>query len=217
MAHAHAATLPLPLDAKRIVATAGVIALHVGVLMMLMMPARVTQVPAPDDTTPVPPDQRIVVPRIDPPPKPLPLPRPPHPLQPTQPTQVAIPEPVVDPVDQDASPVDVAMPDPNGISNTFEPGPVASSFVQLATRVAPPPVYPRRAIQLQLTGVVRLRIHVDASGKPLEVTVEQSSGHPLLDEAAVKVVQARWRFVPATRDGQPVEAWALVPIEFVLQ
>jgi hypothetical protein len=29
-------------------------------------------------------------------------------------------------------------------------------------------------------------------------------------------VQARWRFVPATSNGSAVEAWALVPIEFVL-
>jgi protein TonB len=216
MAHAHAAALPLPLDAKRIVATAGVIALHVGVLMMLMMPARVTQVPLADDAPP--PFIPVTIKAPPPPPPPPPIQETVrHPERSPVQTTVPIQETVVDPVDQDASPIDVAMPEQTEISNTFDPGPVATSFVQLATRIAPPPVYPPRAIRAQLTGVVRLRIHVDASGKPLEVTVEQSSGHAILDEAAVKVVQARWRFVPATRDGQAVEAWALVPIEFVLR
>jgi protein TonB len=214
MAHAHAATLHLPLDAKRIVATAAVIALHVAVLMMLMMPAQVAQAPAAEEAPPVPPDRRVVIPEVIPPPKPLPIPQR---AQPPQRTQVAIPETMVEPVDQNVSPVDVAMPELPDVPTTFDPGPATATFVQLATRVAPPPAYPRRAIALQITGVVRLRIHVDASGKPLEVTVEESSGHAMLDEAAVRTVQSRWRFVPATRDGQAVDAWALVPIEFVLQ
>ena len=62
-----------------------------------------------------------------------------------------------------------------------------------------------------------LRIHVDAGGQPIEVMVERSSGHAILDEAALKTVRKRWRFVPATRDGQAIEGWALVPVEFVLQ
>jgi protein TonB len=216
MAHAHAAPFPLPLDAKRIAATAAVIALHVGVLMLLMMPARVARAPVAGDEPPP-----YIPVTIKPPPPPPPPPTPqqavrdpvPTPVQ----TPVAIPDPVVEPVDQTASPIDVPMPEVPDAATTFDPGPVTATFVQLATRVAPPPVYPRRAIALQLTGVVRLRIHVDAAGKPLEVTVEESSGHALLDEAAVRTVQSRWRFVPATRDGQAVDAWALVPIEFVLQ
>jgi protein TonB len=62
-----------------------------------------------------------------------------------------------------------------------------------------------------------LRVHVDASGRPMEVSIEQSSGSRLLDEAALRHVKARWKFVPAQSNGQAVEAWGLVPIEFVLQ
>ena len=58
---------------------------------------------------------------------------------------------------------------------------------------------------------------VNIRGMPTEVTVEHSSGHEILDEAAVRTVQKRWRFVPATRNGQPIEGWALVPVNFVLQ
>ena len=216
MAHAHVA-LPLPpLDAKRIVATAAVIALHVVVLMLLMMPAQVARTPVAEDEVPPPHvDVKLEIPPLLPPPPKPPIDRPPV----TKPLDVAvpIPETLVEPVDPTTSPMDVAMPDLSEIPNTYDPGPPATQFVQLATLVAPPPPYPRRALQQRLTGVVRLRIHVDAGGRPLEVTVEQGSGHAVLDEAAVRIVQSRWRFVPATRDGQAVEAWALVPIEFVLQ
>ena len=215
MAHAHVA-LPLPpLDAKRIVATAAVIALHVAVLMLLMMPAQVARSPLAEDE--VPPYVPVT---LAPPPPPPPPPVQPHDRRPvTTPVQVpiAIPDTLVEPVDQTSSPVDVAIPDLTEVPNTYDPGPPAAQFVQLATLVAPPPPYPRRALQQRLTGVVRLRIPVDAGGRPIEVTGEQGSGHALLDEAAVRIVQSRWRFVPATRDGQAVEAWALVPIEFVLQ
>ena len=215
MAHAHVA-LPLPpLDAKRIVATAAVIALHVAVLMLLMMPAQVARSPLAEDEVP----PAIPVTLAPPPPPPPPPVQPPVRQSVTTPVEipVAIPQTLVEPVDQNTSPVDVALPDLSETPNTYDPGPPATQFVQLATLVAPPPPYPRRALQQRLTGVVQLRIHVDAGGRPIEVTVEQGSGHAVLDEAAVRTVQSRWRFVPATRDGQAVEAWALVAIEFVLQ
>ena len=216
MVHAHAANFHLPLDAKRIAATAAVIALHVGVLMMLMMPAQVARTPYIDEAPPVPPDVRVEIP-ITPPP---PIAVQPPPRQPTH-TQVHEQVPIFDPpvesVDQTPSAVDFQAVDVAPVENTFDPGPPAAIFVQLATRIAPAPVYPRRAIALRLTGVVKLRIHVDAGGVPIEVSVEESSGHALLDEAAVKIVQSRWRFVPATHDGQAIDAWARVPIEFVLE
>ena len=61
-----------------------------------------------------------------------------------------------------------------------------------------------------------LRVLVDASGRPVEVTVERSSGHRDLDRAAREKVLADWRFHPAQRDGVPVSAYALVPIDFAL-
>jgi protein TonB len=216
MVHAHAALPRLPLDPKRIAATSAVIALHVGVLMLLMMPAQVARAPL-DDT-----EDMVIVPdtiRIPPPPPPPPTPptiRHETAVQPIH-QPVAITEPPVEPVDQNSSPIDTVVSDPDPIANTFDPAPAGTGFLQLTALLAPPPVYPRMAIQRHLTGTVTLRIHVDANGLPTEVMVENTSGHAILDEAAMKVVQKRWRFVPATRNGQPVEGWALVPVVFVLQ
>ena len=61
-----------------------------------------------------------------------------------------------------------------------------------------------------------LRVLVDAFGRPVEVTVERSSGHRDLDRAARDKVLADWRFDPAQRDGVAVPAYALVPIDFTL-
>lgn len=216
MVHAHAALPRLPLDAKRIAATSVVIALHVGVLMLLMMPAQVARTAFVEEAPPVPPDIRVEIPLRDPPP--IAQRQPPRDPPPTLVHErVPILDPPVESVDQTPSAVDFQAVDVAPVENTFDPGPPAATFMQLATRFAPPPVYPRRAIAQRLTGVVKLRIHVDAAGVPIEVTVDESSGYALLDEAAVRIVRSRWRFVPATQDGQAIDAWARVPIEFVLE
>ena len=61
-----------------------------------------------------------------------------------------------------------------------------------------------------------LRILVDTDGRPLEVRIEQSSGHAILDREALRHVQRHWTFRPALRDGQPVQAVGIVPIDFHL-
>lgn len=89
--------------------------------------------------------------------------------------------------------------------------------MQLAYRIAPAPVYPRAALQRQLMGTVLLRVLVDVDGRPLDVSIARSSGHRELDEAARLQVLLRWSFQPATRDGAPVQAIGLIPVEFDLR
>jgi protein TonB len=50
----------------------------------------------------------------------------------------------------------------------------------------------------------------------LEVLLERTSGSSHLDEAAMEAVR-RWRFTPAMRGKEVVEAWVLVPVEFQLR
>jgi protein TonB len=65
-------------------------------------------------------------------------------------------------------------------------------------------------------GRVGLKILVRADGSVGDVEVAQSSGRSVLDVAAVREVSG-WKFTPATRDGQPIDAWALVPLAFVVR
>jgi periplasmic protein TonB len=78
-----------------------------------------------------------------------------------------------------------------------------------------PPVYPPRCLRMGIEGVVRVRVLVGEDGRPQEVTVGRTSGDASLDQAAIDAVR-QWRFEAAKRDGVPVRAWALVPIEFKL-
>ncbi len=75
------------------------------------------------------------------------------------------------------------------------------------------PDYPVMARSRGQQGLVLLRVDVAPSGTPIAVTVATSSGHPILDDAAVAAVRT-WRFSPATQAGVPVAAFADVPIQF---
>ncbi|WP_449446171.1 energy transducer TonB [Thermomonas brevis] len=105
-----------------------------------------------------------------------------------------------------------ALPPASDIGPASGPAPM-----QLAYRSAPAPAYPRTALLRQWSGTVLLQVVVDVDGRPLEVSIARSSGHRELDEAARLQVLKRWSFQPATRDGAPVQAIGLVPVEFNLR
>jgi len=65
-------------------------------------------------------------------------------------------------------------------------------------------------------GRVGLKILVRADGSVGGVEVAQSSGRSFLDFAAIREA-SRWKFTPATSDGEPIDAWALVSLLFVLR
>ena len=78
-----------------------------------------------------------------------------------------------------------------------------------------PPVYPRSAREQGSEGTVRLEGEVLASGHCGAVNVLTSSGHAVLDDAAVRAVRV-WVFRPARRWDQPVAFWVEIPITFRL-
>ena len=80
----------------------------------------------------------------------------------------------------------------------------------------PRPGYPAVAIRRGYEGSVLLNVRVLPNGKPEEVTVFKSSGHKVLDNAALKAVK-KWKFVPAQRGFKAVSSWVKVPIEFRLE
>lgn len=80
----------------------------------------------------------------------------------------------------------------------------------------PPPDYPATARRRRLTGEVILSVQVTAAGLPQAVAVATSSGHAMLDAAALEAVR-QWRFVPAQSGGTPTAAAVLVPISFKLR
>jgi protein TonB len=78
------------------------------------------------------------------------------------------------------------------------------------------PSYPSSARRLGIQGMTTLRVYVAADGRVGEVQVQESAGHPDLDNAAADAVK-RWRFEPARRGTEPVGVWVLLPVEFRLR
>jgi protein TonB len=79
----------------------------------------------------------------------------------------------------------------------------------------PRPDYPPLSRCLGEEGKVLLRVRVSREGQPAAVDLEKSSNFERLDEAARSVV-ARWRFVPARRGDEAIDATVIVPIVFRL-
>ncbi len=86
------------------------------------------------------------------------------------------------------------------------PSPAVQGFVAaapLGEDVNQPPEYPQSAVSHGEQGKVLLSIHVLPDGRTDFVSVTQSSGYDVLDQAAQDAVM-KWRFQPASNNGQPV-------------
>lgn len=92
----------------------------------------------------------------------------------------------------------------------------AAGDSQATPAYQPKPTYPAFARRLGHEGRVVIRIQVLSSGAVAAASIERSSGYAVLDEAALASIK-RWRFRPAQRAGQPVDATLNVPITFKLQ
>lgn len=80
----------------------------------------------------------------------------------------------------------------------------------------PAPPYPELARKRGQTGMVRIRCQVNDTGYVTAASIAASSGHKLLDDAALKTVK-KWRFRPAVSNGAPVSGVVVVPVEFRLR
>ena len=78
------------------------------------------------------------------------------------------------------------------------------------------PEYPRIAQEAGWEGTVMLHVEVLADGKAGMVSVERTSGHAVLDDAALNAVQ-RWRFSPAMDGNFPVKSVVRLPVKFDLR
>ena len=80
----------------------------------------------------------------------------------------------------------------------------------------PPPTYPEAARRMRREGLVRLFVTVEPNGTASSITISSSSGHQILDEAAIAAVQ-HWKFKPGEINGVAVQSKVEVPIRFALQ
>lgn len=134
-------------------------------------------------------------------------------------SRIVCAEPVEVPIEQNRTPAEI-QPSSASTARHQSSNSVAQAAgttpIKLARPISNPnPMYPPEAVQRRLEGRVILSVTIAATGKVNRVSVAESCGHQVLDQAALDAVR-RWRFSPATRDGEPVEWTARLPIRFRL-
>jgi protein TonB len=78
------------------------------------------------------------------------------------------------------------------------------------------PVYPMLARRRGLEGAGIVRLRISARGDVIEATIARSSGHALLDDAAVEAF-ATWKFEPRRVNGTAVPGRFEQPFRFRLR
>jgi protein TonB len=188
---------------------------------LVAVPLPVADVPPPLPM--VEPPKPIVPPKpVPPPPKPIEKPKPVVKPKPIKKPVVHKTDPILIPVAKEPSPLPVTKPMPVATPAPAKAAP-APSKPQTVTQAHvganygynPKPKYPSVARSRGWEGKVVLRVQVSADGDSEGVSVVQSSGHDILDEAAVNAVEG-WRFVPAKRGDTAVSSTVNVPINFKL-
>jgi protein TonB len=139
------------------------------------------------------------------------------------------PRPAEDPVRFDSPrPTASLEPDPPTFEPFVEaPAPEAAEERDRFRPMPAPPVFDRpprptltrvvaAAVRRRWEGSVVVGFEVRPDGTCADVGIVQSSGHAVLDEAAVRAVR-EWRFKPAVRDGIPVAARQTIRFTFRLE
>jgi protein TonB len=134
--------------------------------------------------------------------------------EPVKKKRVARPEPTATPVAQ-PQPVEVAASRVPVVES--EPAmidlPVILPRADAAYLKNPPPKYPRVMLRRGIEGTVMVSAQVFDDGSCHHVKLKESSGHRLLDEAALAAVKS-WQFVPARKGDENIVAWVDIPIDF---
>jgi protein TonB len=170
--------------------------------------------PPPLPEVPPPPELATV---IDPPPPDLPPPvfpvEAPPPLPPPEPEKPKPPKPVQKRPPTPQAPVETQ---PQQAAPAAPAAPKTISASQLGYLVPPNPIYPARSRKAGEEGKVMVRVLIDVTGRPAQVSMQTSSGHPELDQSALSAVRAA-QFRPYAEGGIAQAVWVLVPINFVLR
>ncbi|HVY38050.1 MAG TPA: energy transducer TonB, partial [Polyangia bacterium] len=96
------------------------------------------------------------------------------------------------------------------------PAPVIAAHEGANYLKNPRPAYPDVAMRHEWEGQVLLRVRVSPAGRVEALEIERSSGHDVLDQAALESVRG-WTFVPSRQGGVAVSGWVSVPVAFRLQ
>jgi protein TonB len=156
--------------------------------------------PKPEKPAPVIPT------RIEPIPDPMPKSEPSQEPQPAEPAEVPLSTPTVD----------LSLPEePLPADTLLVPVPLFQLTVMPHFLHREMPLYPESLRIMGRSGVVKLEVLIDETGKVRQVTILESAG-ALFDHAAEQAIIAS-SFIPAEVNGQPVTVLLRLPVRFRLR
>ncbi len=175
--------------------------------------------PPPPLPKPIPKVEKPVPKKLEPPkPKPeiKPIPKPKPKPQKTEADTKPAPVQEASPAPEPPAPAPVAAETPRAVPKAAAPAPVENAeYHSSSVSGFPRNNYPSAARAMRLEGVVRMKIHILANGEIGEVIVVSSSGHAILDEAAVSMAKEA-HATPARRGDKPIDEWRTLPYRFHL-
>ena len=168
-------------------------------------PTVVTPIPLPPPPPEVPPQgEPAPTENIRPVPTPLPLPLPDDPIL-TDPSPIPVPGGNVG-TGMNPGPSTDPLPAPDPVR-------VGPRFATPARLVRPP--YPPSKISSEEEAVLKLRLKIDATGRVVSVEPVGHADRAFLDAARRHIV-AKWRYKPASEDGQPIASLTVITLKFEL-
>ncbi len=114
-----------------------------------------------------------------------------------------------------SSAAQIPKPVSNGNKHKTETAPEPTSRATPKQTENRKPTYPKLARLRGWQGHVVILAQVFADGSTGQVTIDTSSGYPILDKSALQAVQ-HWIFSPGRTNGRPVTTEVLVPVYFKL-
>jgi protein TonB len=92
---------------------------------------------------------------------------------------------------------------------TKPPGPTGRGLTK--------PEYPPVSRRLSQEGTVTLLLYILETGRVGDAKVQESSGFPKLDEAALNHAKRAWRFIPGREGDKPIAMWYPFRVVFRLE
>ena len=147
---------------------------------------------------------------------------------PPPPPKLQTPPPYVPPPDLDVA-IEAPPPAPGPstaiatVTNTKPvaapaPAPVPDQEAKLDPKgrrnSLPQDEYPRNELRNCHQGEALVSFLILANGRIGDSRIEKSTGYSALEEWGIKYAKANWRFVPATKEGQPIDTWKAMKLSF---
>ena len=89
--------------------------------------------------------------------------------------------------------------------------------VQPAVSEKSSPVYPKKALNNDWQGTVKVKVTVSAQGKPIAFEIISSSGHAILDQSFIRSIKQNFQFLPKRKMGKNISGALILSHTFSLE